>query len=298
MKASLLEEIPVIPNKYFTELAGLVELGSTKDETEIIISKWVSPDATELANYKNLKYYITLSIGYNTVAVDYLSTHDVRLINCPGHNSNAVAEHGLSLMFALSRRLKEIDRGLSSGLWRNDVYDYQSFELGGRTLGIVGYGTIGKRLGELAKGLGMKIIWVNSQSTREEFTDLLQTSDFVALTLPLTDATKLMISSKELSLMKESAFLINISRGAIVDTSALLNALRNNTIKGAGLDTVDGEPIIGQNTDNINELHALNNVIITPHVAFNTIEAGENLGIAMINNVKAILAGQPTNVVN
>lgn len=222
----------------------------------------------------NLKLVQLLSAGYDRCDIEAARRAGVPICNNGGANSTAVAEHALMLMLAVSRRLVWQHTNVAAGRWRgNNVEDVKLYELKDHTLGIVGLGTIGKKTAKLAKAFGMNVQYYDIKRLTEEQADtlgvkfslleeLLRSSDIVSLHVPLLADTKHMISTPQLKLMKQSAYLINTCRGPVVDEAALIEALTNGTIAGAGLDVFDKEPPPPNNP-----LFALQNVILTAHFA-------------------------------
>ncbi len=221
-----------------------------------------------------LKLIQLLSAGYDRVDIEAARRAGVPVCNNGGANAIAVAEHALMLMLAVSRRLVWQHGMVASGRWRgNDVANVRLYELYGRTLGLIGLGTIGKKVARLAKPFGLDVQYYDVVRLTEDQADalgvrfrlmneLLRTSDIVSLHVPLTPSTRHMIGARELGLMKNTAYLINTCRGPVVDEPALYEALSNGTIAGAGLDVFDQEPPPADNP-----LFGLDNVILTPHFA-------------------------------
>jgi phosphoglycerate dehydrogenase-like enzyme len=221
-----------------------------------------------------LKLVQLLSAGYDKCDIEAARRAGVPICNNGGANSTAVAEHALLLMLAVCRRLVWQHTSVAAGRWRgNNVQDVKLFELKGKTLGIVGLGTIGKKTARLAQAFGMNVQYYDVNRLTEEHADdlnvrfslleeLLRTSDVVSLHVPLLAETKHMIGAAQLKTMKPTAYLINTCRGPVVDELALIEALREGTIAGAGLDVFDQEPPPADNG-----LFALPNVILTAHFA-------------------------------
>ena len=236
-------------------------------------------DDSFYASAPNLKLVQLLSAGYDRCDIEAARRAGVPICNNGGANSTAVAEHAILLMLAVCRRLVWQHSNVVAGRWRgNAVQDVQLFELKGRTLGIVGLGTIGKKTARLAQAFGMKVQYYDILRLSEEraddlgvqfalFEEVLRTSDIVSLHVPLSKATRLMMGAAQFKMMKPSAYLINTCRGPVVDEPALIEALRLGTIAGAGLDVFDQEPPPPNNP-----LFSLQNVVLTAHFAGPTLE--------------------------
>jgi phosphoglycerate dehydrogenase-like enzyme len=222
----------------------------------------------------NLKLVQLLSAGYDRCDIEAARRAGVPICNNGGANSTAVAEHAILLMLAVCRRLVWQHSNVAAGRWRgNNVQDVQLYELKGRTLGIVGLGTIGKKTAKLAQAFGMSVQYYDIKRLSEEhadaigvrfalFEELLRTSDVVSLHVPLSKDTRHMMGAAQFKMMKSSAYVINTCRGPVVDERAMIEALQSGTIAGAGLDVFDQEP-----PPSDNPLFALQNVILTAHFA-------------------------------
>lgn len=173
-----------------------------------------------------------------------------------------------------------------------DPHKYPGIELNNKTLGIIGYGNIGKRVGEIAKnGFGMKIKYINSKSNKKELNKLLKESDILSINASLNNKTLKMLGEKEFTLMKEGVFIVNTARFLIFDRESLLNNLQSGKIRGIGLDVLDNEPI---KIDDL--LLKIPNVVLTPHLAFKTEEAEFRISEIVMNNVISFIKGDPINI--
>jgi phosphoglycerate dehydrogenase-like enzyme len=222
----------------------------------------------------NLKLIQLLSAGYDTCDLEAATRARVPICNNGGANSIAVAEHTFALLLAVTRQITFLHKLVSTGAWRgNEWLGKGYYELAGKTLGIVGLGTIGKKVARIAKGFGMNVLYNDIIRLNEDAEDalgarfrllreVLQASDIVSLHVPLTDATRHMINATTLKQMQPHAILINTCRGPVVDEPALHRALTGGTIQAAGLDVFDEEP-----TPSNNPLLGLENVVLTPHLA-------------------------------
>jgi len=252
-----------------------------------------------LRKTESLKLISILGAGTDNVDLEAASNLGIAVTNTPGAATEAVAEHALTLMLAVARRIPQIDRSVKEGKWIRGFVT----QLYGKTLGVVGTGAIGSHLAKLGKGIGMKVIaWTFHPSPEKEkalgikyvpLDYLLKESDVVSIHLRLTEDTRGLIGKREFSLMKKTAILINTARAGIVDKEALIEALKNGRIAGAGLDVFHEEPI-----DPSDPILKLDNVVLTPHSAGQTREALEK-GLSMVvENVRNYLLGKPTNLVN
>ena len=227
----------------------------------------------------------------------------ITVCNTPGYGDNAVAEHALALLLALARRVPRLDRGLrQAGRQAGWGQSEPGFELRGRTLGLVGLGGIGARMAELARGLGMEVTaWTRNPSPERAqrhgvtflaLEELLETSDVISLHLLLTPETEGLLGPEELDRMKPDAVLVNTARAELVDQAALVERLRDGRIAAAGLDVFWNEPLSADHP-----LLELDNVVLTPHVAFNTPEAIAAMMDIAIDNLARYFEGNPINVV-
>ncbi|WP_424814452.1 2-hydroxyacid dehydrogenase [Roseococcus sp. YIM B11640] len=231
-------------------------------------------DAGFYAAAPRLKLFQLLSAGYDTVDIEAARGAGIPVCNNGGANSTAVSEHAMMLMMAVCRRLVWQHESVVSGRWRgNDPGSTRLFELRDKVLGIVGLGTIGRKVARLANAFGMRVQYYDIRRISEAEEDalgvrfallgeLLRSSDIVSLHVPLAPASKHLIGAAELASMKPGAYLVNTSRGPVVDEPALIAALEAGTIAGAGLDVFDQEPPPADNP-----LFKLKNVVLTPHYA-------------------------------
>jgi phosphoglycerate dehydrogenase-like enzyme len=240
-------------------------------------------------------------VGYDAIDTAACDELGIAVATTPGANNLAVAEFALGMVFALSRQFVWSDIVTRRKKWERALINGTSPF--GKTLGIVGFNNIGQTLARITAPLGLKIIYNDILgdfapkelgATYVDFDELIRTSDFVSLHVPLTPKTKNLISTRELEMMKDSAYLINTSRGGIVDEAALYKGLKANLIAGAALDVFDQEPI---NVDN--PLFELENLVMTPHMAGVSTEAKAAMLRMAIDNTLAVLAGErPKTIVN
>ena len=235
-------------------------------------------------------------VGVDNIDVQAAAELGIVVMNTPAANFESVAEHTLALMFALARRLPRQDARVRDGKW--DKSDYQGDELASKTLGLVGFGRVGRRLAELVAPLRMTVLvydpWTDRSTATNDITfvdeldELLPRADIVSLHCPLTPETTGMIGGRQLRRMPEHSWLVNTARGAIVEEAALVQALRDGQIAGAALDTFEAEP-----PDPDNPLFAMENVVLTNHIAGISTRSFRNMGVGAVENVLAVLDGRP-----
>lgn len=252
---------------------------------------------------KNLRFIGLFATGYNNIDTEAASRRGIAVCNVPGYSTDSVAQQVFSMILHFATSADLYSASVLDGDWvRSKTFSYFSYpitELAGKTLGIFGFGTIGKKVAEIGMAFGMKIIAVAHKTmsyTNVEFVkkdELFARSDYLTLHCPLTDETRGIVNAQTLSLMKPSAYLINTARGGCVEEAALCDALNRGIIAGAGIDVLDVEPM----TDNHPYLKA-KNIFITPHVAWGSYEARVRLIHLVSENVRAFEKGKPINKVN
>jgi glycerate dehydrogenase len=239
--------------------------------------------------------------GTDVVDKAYCKQNGITVVNIRNYAFNTVPEHVLALIFALRRNLFAYVEDTKAGVWNKSsqfcFLTHPIRDIAGSTLGIVGYGALGKSIAKRAEALGMRVLPfdVVPQPGLVDFETILRDSDIITLHVPLTPETKNMIGAAELKKMKPTAILINTARGGLVDEAALAEALKNGTIAGAGFDVLTKEP---PKAGNVLLDLKLPNLIVTPHVAWASQEAMQILADQLIDNVEAFVAGKPQNVVS
>jgi glyoxylate reductase len=288
---------PLSPEEFLDRARGAVGvLSLLTDKIDGEVADAIGPQLKVVSNY---------AVGFDNINVTELTERGIVVTNTPCLEVNeAVAEHTWALMLSLSRRIVEADESVRRGAYRGwEPHLFLGKSLLGKTLGIIGLGGIGSMVARRAKGWGMRVLY--NKRTRDpdaerdlevEFSDLdrlYSESDFITLHIPLTSETRHMINKEAFSKMKRGVILVNTARGQIVDEEDLVSAIRDGKVAGAGLDVFENEP-------NINpELVAMENVIITPHIASATLEAREKMCELAVNGILDVLSGtQPPNIVN
>lgn len=272
------------------------EISLRVQDAEIITAKFVNITRDIINAAPKLKYIISAAAGYDSIDIEHARLKGIKVINCPTHHAAAVAEHTLALLFASVRHTKAANNSILLGGWDSPLLE--GTEIGGKQIGIIGNGNIGSKVGSLLTGMGANISYVNSSSTPAEIDQLVTQSDIIIICAQLNKTTEHLIDKRRLSKMKSTAYLINVSRGAIVDQEALIAALKGNIIRGAGLDVFEDELSDGPATPAIKELAQMTNVVATPHIGYHTHEALVRLSEELLVNIRAVLDGRPINVVN
>ncbi len=281
-------------------------IARAKDADAVLLNKTPLSAAT-LAALPRLKYIGVLATGYDIVDVAAAAKAGIPVCNIPTYGSQAVAQHVFALLLALCRRVESHAAGVSAGRWGKSpdwcYWDTPQIGLAGKTLGIVGFGAIGSQVGKIAHAFGMGVIGHTFGprfdpgfapfSYVETIPEIFERADVVTLHCPLFAENRGFVNDELLGRMKRSAFLINTARGPLVDQAALARALQKGTIAGAGLDVLEVEPPADDNP-----LLHLPNCLITPHVAWATLEARKNLMDTAVENLAAWQAGKAQNVVN
>ncbi|ADG15757.1 Gluconate 2-dehydrogenase [Paraburkholderia atlantica] len=291
--------VPVDPSQHDAFVAALRDA-----DGGIGASVKITPAMLEGAS--RLKALSTISVGYDQFDVDDLTRRGIVLAHTPDVLTESTADTVFSLILASARRVVELADWVKAGQWRTSIGPAQfGLDVQGKTIGIVGLGRIGGAVARRAAlGFNMKVLYSNRSANRHaeeaygarrvELAELLAQSDFVCLQVPLTQETRHLIGAAELRAMKKSAILINASRGATVDEPALIDALQNGTIHGAGLDVFDTEPLPADSP-----LLSMPNVVALPHIGSATHETRHAMALNAAQNLVAALDGTlTTNIVN
>lgn len=273
-------------------------LPRAKDADILVINKIVM-DKDTLAECKNLKLITILATGYNIVDIEAAKALGITVCNVPYYSTNSVAQLTFAFILEFACKLSLHTQSVARGDWQNCrdfAYTLDTLhELYGKTLGIIGYGSIGKKVAQIGKAFGMNVL-ISTRTPVEGCVpkdEVFKNADFVTLHCPLNEQSKLMINEQSLALFKPTAYLINTARGGLIDENALAAALNEGKIAGAALDVMTSEPPKADNP----LLHA-KNCIITPHMAWASLEARVRLLHATEDNVRAFLQNTPINKVN
>ncbi len=253
-----------------------------------------------LRRCQNLEIVSYIGVGAaNFVDLEEATRLGIAVTNTPDYGNRSVAEHALGLLLAVARHIARGDRDLRRGEWTS--WSREGIQLKGRRIGLLGLGAVGGEMARLCQSLGMRVFYhdprrrpqMEKVATYLSFDELFKSCEIVSLHVPLTPETVNLVGKRELELMPEGAILINTSRGEVLDLKALVVALKSGKLRGAGLDNFPGEP-----TPDLSELVGLENVVMTPHIAFNTREAKDRMTEIAVENVVSFYGGNPKNVMN
>lgn len=281
------------------------QVGERAANAEIIVTNKVPLSAETIAKLPNLKMIAVAATGTNVIDLDACRARGIIVSNIRGYATSTVPEHTIALILGLCRSLAPYHQSVGQGRWQDAgqfcYFDYPIFELKGKTIGIIGAGELGKSVGRLAEAFGMNVRYAarrgdqNPDDTHTPFEKILTESDVISLHCPLTDETKDLISTTEFNQMAKRPLLINTSRGGLVNEAALVKALEEEQIAGAGFDVTTTEPM----PDGHPFLQIMDrpNFILTPHVAWASREALQVLSDQLIDNIEAFVNGAPQNEV-
>lgn len=280
------------------------ETGSRVADADVIITNKVIIDESLLSQCSKLKLICVAATGTNNVDLKAARKHNISVCNVQHYAEASVAQHVFTLLLNLVTHLPQYQRAVQEGEWsKSDQFcllDYPITELAGKKLGIIGYGNLGKAVAKIAEAFGMEILIGQSltginKPGRLSLKELLCEADVLTLHCPLTEQTRNLINGAAFKLMKPTAYLINTARGGIVNEAALLHALQQKQIAGAALDVLSIEP---PSPDHILLKNKLNNLIITPHIAWASKESRQRLLDELITNIQSFLSDTPRNIVN
>jgi len=282
------------------------ELLARAQGAQILLTNKTPIREEAMARLPKLRFISVLATGFDVVDVKAAAQRGIPVSNVPVYGTDTVAEHVFALVLEMARRPALHDEAVKAGAWWSQpdwcFWRTPLLELAGRTMGIVGFGRIGRRVGEIAHAFGMKVAANDLQKGSDppyqpfqwmELEELFSRSDFITLHCFQTQENAGFVNMGLLSKMKPTSFLINTSRGGLVNERDLASALQRGILAGAALDVVSNEPIAPENP-----LLKAPNVLITPHIAWATLEARKRLMKTTVENVRAFLSGKPQNVVN
>lgn len=274
-------------------------------EAEIVITNKTPITRRVLDSCPSIRYIGVLATGYNVVDYVYAAKKGIPVTNVPGYGTDTVAQFTFALLLEICHHVAHHSEAVHAGRWEQSpdfcFCDYPQIELAGKTIGIIGFGRIGQKVGTIAKAFGMKVLAHSPHEyesgkaigTYVDLDTLLAESDVISLHCPLFPETEGIINQATIAKMKDGVILLNNGRGPLVVEQDLADALNSGKIQAAAVDVVSAEPIKGDNP-----LLTAKNCFITPHIAWATKEARQRIMDCAVNNVKAFLSGVPENVVN
>ena len=276
-------------------------------DADIVIANKSPLREETLKGAPNVKLICEFATGYDNCDLKYCSSRGIKVTNVRDYCTAMVAQHTFTMALALSQKLFHYDTYVKSGQYsaqdRFSNFDIPFYELEGKTWGIVGMGNIGRRVAKIAEAFGCRVIFhsITGKNSCREYPQvdketLLRVSDFLSLHCPLSDLSRNFIDAQALQTMKETAVLLNVARGQVVDNAALYDALVKGEIAAAGLDVVEKEPLEADNP--LSRFQDSNRLIITPHLAWASVEARRRCVEEACLNIAAFLRGEERNVVN
>ena len=275
-------------------------------DADIIVVNKIPMNEALLKDAADVKLICLTATGTNNVDFDYVNRRGIAVANVKGYSTESVVQHTFALLFYVYEKLAYYDNFVKSEEYiKNDIFSHFTVlfrELYGKTWGIIGLGAIGTRVGEVAECFGCKVIYYSTSGVhqsdrfrRVSLEELLESSDIVSIHAPLNAATNNLITKEKLERMKKDAVLLNLGRGPIANEADLTEALNNGTIAGAGLDVLCAEPMRGDNP--LRTIKDSTKLIITPHIAWGTVEARKRCADEVFLNIKAYLRGEKRNIV-
>ena len=294
-------EVTVYPNTTRDDIDGRLT------DAEIIIANKAPLNEETLKDAPRVRLICEFATGYDNIDLAYCKSRGIKVANVVNYSTDAVAQHTFALCFYVLEKLRHYDEYVKSGAYgaqdRFSNFDIPFTEVAGKTWGIVGMGNIGKKVASIAAAFGCRVIFYSASGNstcmeyeRVDFDTLLKESDFLSLHCPLSDKTRDLINLDAFRKMKRSAILINVARGPVVNESALYTALTEDLIAGAGLDVISAEPIREDNP--LGKIKDSSKLIITPHLAWASIEARNRCVSETCRNIEAFLKGEDRNIVN
>lgn len=291
---------------YYDETTTVQEVRERTRDAGIIIANKAPLTRDALSASANLKYIGILATGYDNCDISYCRERSIRVTNVVNYATSIVAQHTVTLALALSQKIIHYDQYVKSGAYSSQKcfsnFSEPFCEMGGKTWGIVGMGHIGSRVAKIAEALGCKVLFHsltgNRHDTGYEQVDkdtLLKESDILSLHCPLSELSRNFIDADALRMMKPTAVLINVARGPVVDTEALYHALVDWEIAAAGLDVLEKEPLEASNP--LSRIKDSSRLLITPHLAWASVEARQRCVQGAYRNLQAFLQGEARNVV-
>ncbi|MGL4656637.1 MAG: D-2-hydroxyacid dehydrogenase [Sarcina sp.] len=286
------------------ELSTYEEAKERVKDAHVIITNKVILDEGVLKNAENLELICEMATGYNNIDVDYAKSRNIAVTNVAGYSTNTVAQHTFAMLFNLMNKLSYYDNYVKEGKYtKSDTFthlDQTIVDLEGKTFGIVGLGQIGRRVAAIAQAFGANVVYYSTSGKnssddykRVELLELLEKSDVISIHAPLNENTKGLMNYENFKKMKKSAIVINVGRGPIIVEEDLAKAIDEDLIGGAGLDVFEVEPMKADNA--LLKVKNKEKLVLTPHVAWASLEARTRLFEDMMENIRAFYRGEVRN---
>lgn len=283
------------------------DIAAQVKDADIIVANKSPLNESTLAQAEHVKLICEFATGYNNVDLDYCDRKGIAVCNAVGYSTPVVAQHTIAMALYLIEKLPVYDRFVKDGAYEKSgvftCFEPYFTELAGKTWGIIGLGHIGEKVAQIAEVFGCRVIYYSTSGShdhpkykRVDFETLLAESDVISLHCPLNDRTKGLMNETAFRKMKKSAILINVARGPVVKEQALAEALKSGEIAAAGLDVLEKEPIVPDNP--LKEISDSTKLLITPHMAWGSLEARTRCLNEVCANIQAFLDGGRRNVVN
>lgn len=277
-------------------------LERVKDANIILTNKTII-DKKILDIGKNIEYIGVLATGYNILDMKECEERDITITNIPDYGTDTVAQFTIALLLKMCNEVSHHNDLVKKGEWiKREIFsfwDTDQIELAGKTIGIIGYGKIGRKVGEICKAFGMKVLAYRGENKEKRYEEevslnyLLENSDIISLHANLNKSNENIINKKTIDKMKDGVMIINVARGGLIDEDALYNGIKSKKIRSVALDVLQVEPVSKDNP-----LLKCDNVTITPHMAWSTVNARQRILDTAYDNVEAYLQGKPINKVN
>ncbi len=274
-------------------------------EADVVVLNKIPVDAALLGGNDRTKLVCITATGTNIVDFPYVNSRGIPVANVKGYSTESVVQHTFALLFYIWEKMPYYDNFVKSGEYeKSDVFSHFALkfhELAGHTWGIIGLGTIGKRVADIARAFGCRALYYSTSGRHDEpgyervdLDTLMKSCDIISVHAPLNDATRGLVGARELGLMKNSGIIMNLGRGGIIDEEALADALEKNIIAGAATDVLTKEPIPVGNP--LLRIKDSNRLVITPHIAWATVEARQRCAEEVYLNIEAWMNGEERNI--
>lgn len=288
------------------EITRVEEIGGRAKDAEVLIINKLPINESTIAGLDKLKLVCITATGYDNVDVAYCRSRGIKVCNAVGYSTSSVVQHTFASFFYIYEKLRYYDDYVREGGYCDSPifthFDKYFNELEGKTWGIVGLGNIGRKVAQAAVAFGCRIVYYSTSGRHDDDTytrltldDFLKESDIISIHAPLNDNTRKLFSDDAFDKMKDTAYLVNMGRGPIVDENALVRAIKEGKIAGAALDVIDGEPM--RKNSPLRELNNDDRLFVTPHIAWATVEARARLMHEVYLNIRAYKDGADRNVV-